>query len=408
MSSPSSLLLPANGDDWPIRILVLVTPCALATPPANKHSAPTAAVNARIVVIAPPPPPREDAPYRRFYTAKRGRGPSPSLLSEEFLDLIHPGFGAGVVSIAVPLADHLELAQQFPLSLGQVYRCLDDDVAKQIAVFPTAHAANALSAQPKYLPRLSLGGDSDLRRAVQGGNFDLSAERSRRETHRHLAVQVVVVALKNRMGLDLDLHVEIARRPAIDPRLALARKTDAIAIVYAGGNLDRERFLFLHACGAVAARAGLGDDLSGSVAFRARLLDGEKSLLHAHLTVPFTGRAGSRLGPGFRPGTLAGLAILVGRNANAGFGAARRLLQRDLEVVAQVGSAVHRGAAAARLVEDIAEDIAKRVGEARETRRPAAGHARARIDTRVAVAVIGGTLVGVGQDLVGLFGLLEQ
>src|SRR6266581_2715559 len=304
--------------------------------------------------------------------------PSPSLLSEEFLDLIHPGLGAGVVSIAVPLADHLELAQQFPLSLGQVYRRLDDDVAKQIAVFPTAHAANALSAQPKYLPRLSLGG------------------------------QVVVVALKNRMGLDLDLHVEIARRPAIDPRLALARKTDAIAIVHAGGNLDRERFLFLHACGAVAARAGLADDLSGSVAFRARLLDGEKSLLHAHLTVPFTGRAGSRPGPGFRPGTLAGLAILVGRNANTGFGAARGLLQCDLEVVAQVGSAVYRGAAAARLVEDIAEDIAERVGEARETGSPAAGHARARIDTRVAVAVIGGTLVGVGQDLVGFFRLLEQ
>src|SRR5437867_12695883 len=84
MSSPSSLLLPENGDDWPIRILVLVTPCALATPPANKHSAPTAAVNARIVVIAPPLSlksaaeisallsPREDAPYRRFYTATKG------------------------------------------------------------------------------------------------------------------------------------------------------------------------------------------------------------------------------------------------------------------------------------------------------------------------------------------------
>src|SRR5207245_4877521 len=123
----------------------------------------------------------------------------------------------------------------------------------------------------------------------------------------------------------------------------------------------------------------------------------------AHLTVPFTGRTGSWLGPGFRPRTLARLAILAGRNAYAGFGAARCLLQRDLEVVAQVGSAVHRGAAAARLVEDIAEDIAERVGEARETGGPAAGHARARIDTRVTVAVVGGALVGVGQGLVGLF-----
>src|SRR6266849_5545928 len=56
MSSPSSLLLPENGDDWPIRMRVLVTPWAWAALPASKQaSAPTAAVSARIVVIAPPP-----------------------------------------------------------------------------------------------------------------------------------------------------------------------------------------------------------------------------------------------------------------------------------------------------------------------------------------------------------------
>jgi len=47
-----------------------------------------------------------------------------------------------------------------------------------------------------------------------------------------------LVALKDRMGLDLDLHVKIACRPAIHPGLAFAGKTDAIAIVYAGGDLD--------------------------------------------------------------------------------------------------------------------------------------------------------------------------
>src|SRR5712692_1331377 len=155
----------------------------------------------------------------------RKKGPetlSHLLLGEEFFDLLHPRLGAGVVSIAVRLADHLELTQQLPLSVGQVYRSFDDDVAEQVAVFPAAHTANALATQPKYLPRLSLGGDSDLRRTVQSGYFYLSAERRRRETDRHLAVKVVVVALKNRMGLDLDLHVKIACRPAIDSGLAFA------------------------------------------------------------------------------------------------------------------------------------------------------------------------------------------
>src|SRR5436309_14677157 len=110
--------------------------------------------------------------YRGFYTAKRGRRPFTLLLGKEFLDLLQPGLGARVVSLAVSLADHLELAQQLPLSVSQVHRRFDDDVAEQVAVFPTAHAANALAAQPKYLPGLSLGGDSDLRRAVQRGNVD--------------------------------------------------------------------------------------------------------------------------------------------------------------------------------------------------------------------------------------------
>src|SRR5216683_3400764 len=160
--------------------------------------------------------------YRRFYTAKRTRGPWSSLLSEEFLDLLHPGLGAGVVPVAVCLADRLEFAQQLPLPVGQIHRRFDDDVAEQIAVFPAAHAANTFAAQTKYLSRLGFGGDSDLRRTVQGRDFDLSAERRRRETDRHFAVQVVVIALKNRMRLDLDLHVKIACRAAIYPGLAFA------------------------------------------------------------------------------------------------------------------------------------------------------------------------------------------
>src|SRR6266700_3072425 len=205
-------------------------------------------------------PPCKDAPTPLILHRKGSPSPWSSLLSEEFSDLLHPRLGTGAMSFAVGLADRLELAKQLPLSVGQVYRRFDDDVAEQIAVFTAAHAANALASQAEYLSRLGLGGDSDLRRTVQRGNFDLSAERRRRETDRHLAVQVVVVALKNRMGLDLDLHVKIACRSAIHPGLALARKANAIAIVYARGNLHRERFLPFHSRGAVAARAGLGDD----------------------------------------------------------------------------------------------------------------------------------------------------
>jgi len=61
----------------------------------------------------------------------------------------------------------------------------------------------------------------------------------------------------------------------------------------------------------------------------------------------------------------------------------------------------------ARLVEDISEDIANASAKPEKPAAPPR-HARARIDTRVAVPVIRGALVGVGQSLVGLFCLLEQ
>src|SRR3954463_15928596 len=51
----------------------------------------------------------------------------------------------------------------------------------------------------------SRGGDADLGGAVQRRNGDFAAEGSRTEGDRHLAMQVVVVALEHAMRLDVDL-----------------------------------------------------------------------------------------------------------------------------------------------------------------------------------------------------------
>ncbi len=95
---------------------------------------------------------------------------------------------------------------------------------------------------------------------------------------------------------------------------------------------------------------------------------------------------------------MAGLAFLHGRNADAGFGAARGFLEADLEVVAQVRAAIE---------ENIAEDVGKGIGEAAETRTSGAGPC-AGIHAGVAEAVVGGALVAVGQDFVGFLRFLEM
>jgi hypothetical protein len=83
----------------------------------------------------------------------------------------------------------------------------------------------------------------------------------------------------------------------------------------------------------------------------------------------------------------------------------RRLLERNLQVVAQVGAAKDRGTAAASAAEDLAEDVAEDVAESAHA---AAARRRLRIDAGVPELVVGGALVRVRQDLVGFLRLLEM
>ena len=118
--------------------------------------------------------------------------------------------------------------------------------------------------------------------------------------------------------------------------------------------------------------------------------------------MPVAGRALDGLRAGLGTRAVAGRALIECRNADLGFGAARRFLESDLEVVAQVGPAIHVGAPAAS-AENIPENIAECIREAAHARRAC----RCLIDARVAVLVVGGALVGVRQNFVSLLGFLE-
>src|SRR5258706_1988376 len=325
---------------------------------------------------------------------------------EELLHLVQPGLRAGIVTGAVLLAEGLELAQQLALALGEAHGGLDHDVAEEVARRLAAHALDPLCLQPEGLAALGLGGHADLGRAVEGRDRDLAAERGGRERHRHLAMQVVVIALEYRVLLDVDLDVKVARRPAAHARLAFAGETHAITFVDAGGDFHRQRLLQLDPPGAGAGGAGVRNDAAAAMAARAGLRDGEGPLRHAHLAGAAAGRAGLGLAAGARAAAFARLARGHAGNADLGLEAVRRLLQRDLEVVAQVGAAEHgRASAAGAAAEDLAEDVAEDVAEAAHAGGARAG--RMRIDAGVAELVVGRALAGVGENLVGLLRLLE-
>src|SRR5688572_33305014 len=100
------------------------------------------------------------------------------------------------------------------------------------------------------------------------------------------------------------------------------------------------------------------------MAARTRLRDGEGPLRHAHLAGAAARGAGGGLRAGLRAAALAHLAQRHRRDADLGVEAVRRLLEGDLEVVAQVRAAEHGRASAAAAAEDLAEDVAEDVAEA--------------------------------------------
>src|SRR5437867_3791925 len=174
--------------------------------------------------------------------------------------------------------------------------------------------------------------------SVERRYLDFAAERSRRETDRHFAVQVRTIALEHRVRLERNDDVEIAGRTAVRARLAFAGQTNPVVRIDAGGNLDRQRLVLLDAARAVACRARLGNDLAGAMTLRTRLLNREEPLRDAHLAAAVTRRTRLRLRARLRAAAVTRRAFVHRRNADLDLGAARRLLERQLEVVPQVGA----------------------------------------------------------------------
>src|SRR5476649_1399172 len=316
---------------------------------------------------------------RRFYTPTMT-----AILLEEVLDLVFPGLALRAVLGAAFGGQAFEVAQHVLLLLGQLDRRLDGDVAEQIARVAGTHALDALALQAEGLARLRALGYRERHLAGQRRHFDFTTQGRLAERDRHFAMQVVAFALEHGVRLDVDFHIQIARRAAIGTRFAVAGRADAHAVVDADRDLHFQRLVALDATGAAARCARIGDDLAGAVAFRAGLLDAEEALLHAHLAVAAASRAGARRGARLGAGAVAGVALVPGRHADGRVEAVGGLLQRDFQVVAQVGAAIHLRSGVA-----------------------AAAATQVRIDAGVTVTVIGLALFRIGQHLVRFFDFLE-
>jgi hypothetical protein len=167
------------------------------------------------------------------------------------------------------------------------------------------------------------------------------------EGNRELAVEIVAFAMEERVLLHVNNDVEVARRATLAAVLALAVQAEPLPGRDTRGNLDGQRALAADPSGAATGLARLGDRLSRPAAVRARSRDGQKTLLITELAG--TAALGARFGPGARGGSGArtGFARLLARNLNRRFRPGCRFLERDFEVVPQVGAALRTTAPAA-------------------------------------------------------------
>src|SRR6185295_14859182 len=111
------------------------------------------------------------------------------------------------------------------------------------------------------------------------------------------------------MLADLNFDVQITGWPAVAPGFPFTPEADAIAVVDAGRNLDRQRFRATSPTLAMAVIAGLLNDLPATFAARTGLLNAEKSLADAHAPLPVAGFAGDRARAFCRSAAAANLAL---------------------------------------------------------------------------------------------------
>ena len=113
---------------------------------------------------------------------------------------------------ALAAEGRFELVHQIALFGGEIDRGFHHHLAVEVARRAAAHRLDALVAQAEDLAGLGLGGNADLGLASQRGYTHRIAERSLGDADRHLAMQVVAIALEDAVRAYPHFHVQVSGR----------------------------------------------------------------------------------------------------------------------------------------------------------------------------------------------------
>src|SRR5207245_2034162 len=114
---------------------------------------------------------------------------------------------AGSVLTGLRRQRFIEPSDQLALLLGEVHGGLDDHPAEEVPARAPTHGLHSLVAETKDAPRLGLGRNLQLHVPPERRHGDGAPERRGGEAHRHLAGEVLPVALEDRMLAHVALDI---------------------------------------------------------------------------------------------------------------------------------------------------------------------------------------------------------
>jgi hypothetical protein len=224
-------------------------------------------------------------------------------------------------------------------------------------------------------------------------------------------VQIIPLALKERVFLDVQHDVEVAGWPPVAAAFTESSKTYAGSVFHTFRNLRIDRSLLQNSAFALALRARVGNHAARTLACGTGTSDAEKALLITNLPLTGAGTASYWGFAGSGAGSPTLCTCLVMTNRHFGFSAEYRFLKFQIDVFSEIsaslGTRTLAGVAASENVsnsEDVSEDIAK-VLEPSAAETCACGTVPT--DPGMAEPVVQGTFFTVAKNGVGFARLLE-
>ena len=219
-------------------------------------------------------------------------------------------------------------------------------------------------------------------------------------------MQVILVALENRVFLDAEDDIQIARARAVGAGMSGTALLEPRARIHSRRYGHLELALAAHHAFALALHAGTADDLAAPVALPACAPDRQERLLVQHLAAPLADRARGQTVVRLGSGAFAARTLIVAGNLNLDRRAFDRVFERQREVIADI-LAPRRSARATAAPAAGTKQIAEAEGpedvfKIRKCARVEASTAAAGVDALMPEAIVGRAFLPIAQDGIGL------